>query len=239
MQLEIFKLIDDSQKNGFVIFHTNEKKTIHWDKSHCVFIENNATEKDIEEFLENSYRELDSLKIVKIYFEDSTLIDSIERVFGEQKCKLYNRIIFKYKEIRDIKNMMNETILDTHKIIEDGEGFDNYDALVAEIFNNWGSIEQFINSGFGVCKIIDKTIAGWCLSEYNSSSKCGIGIETIENYQNRGIGTGMAMQFLMKCKEKEITPYWDSWKWNKASVKIALKLSFMEVQEYQTYMVIF
>ena len=47
----------------------------------------------------------------------------------------------------------------------------------------------------------------------------------------------MAMQFLMKCKEN--TPYWDSWKWNEASIKIALKLGFMEVQEYQTYMVIF
>lgn len=42
------------------------------------------------------------------------------------------------------------------------------------------SVEDFLQKSFGYCVIHDEEIVGWCMSEYNVSHRCELGIATIK-----------------------------------------------------------
>lgn len=112
----------------------------------------------------------------------------------------------------------------------------NVELVADEVSGEWGSVEGFLTNGFGICAMNDKEVIGWCTAEFMSANACGIGIEVIEGQQRQGIATSMTQLFLKKCKELEITPHWDSWQWNKASIKVAEKSSFQKVIDYPAIM---
>ena len=95
--------------------------------------------------------------------------------------------------------MTYENIFDSHETIENitinqitedilkNNSLGNIQAMTEEILNMWGSIQKFIDSGFGYCALEKNDITCWCTAEYVSKKYCGIGIETIENFQSKGI----------------------------------------------------
>lgn len=115
----------------------------------------------------------------------------------------------------------------------DGHSFENASLLVDEIVGMWGDAGRFLEAGFGYCAIEGRTLVGWCTAEHVSQRSCGIGIETIETHQNRGIATALATAMLQACARADISPHWDSWKSNLPSVRVAGKLGFDPVQDYQ------
>ena len=66
--------------------------------------------------------------------------------------------------------------------------------LREEMCSERPSVEDFLARSFGVCLVDEKqgTLAGWCLSEYNCGERCEVGIEVVEAYQQRGLGTLLA-----------------------------------------------
>jgi RimJ/RimL family protein N-acetyltransferase len=56
------------------------------------------------------------------------------------------------------------------------------------------SVADFLARSFGVCLVdeSERALAAWCLSEYNCGARCEVGIEVVEAYQRRGLGTGLA-----------------------------------------------
>jgi RimJ/RimL family protein N-acetyltransferase len=63
--------------------------------------------------------------------------------------------------------------------------------LREEMCSERESVEDFLARSFGVC-FVDagrQTLAGWCLSEYSCGARCEVGIEVLEAYQRRGLGT--------------------------------------------------
>lgn len=66
--------------------------------------------------------------------------------------------------------------------------------LREEMCSERPSVEDFLARSFGVCLVDEKqdTLAGWCLSEYNCDDRCEVGIEVVEEYQRRGLGTLLA-----------------------------------------------
>jgi RimJ/RimL family protein N-acetyltransferase len=97
----------------------------------------------------------------------------------------------------------------------------------------WGSAERFLATGFGYCAIVGRAIVGWCTAEYTSRRACGIGIETIPEYQNQGVATALGAAFVVACAGAGVVPYWDSWTSNLPSVRVAEKLGFRKAQEYE------
>ncbi len=71
----------------------------------------------------------------------------------------------------------------------------------------------------------------WCTSEYVSEAKCGIGIETIQPYQNMGIATATTARFVDFCLRQNITPHWECEIHNTASIRVADKVGFKRLQE--------
>jgi RimJ/RimL family protein N-acetyltransferase len=73
-------------------------------------------------------------------------------------------------------------------------GLGRLEQLREEMCSERVSVEDFLAHSFGVC-LVDEgkgALAGWCLSEYNCGGRCEVGIEVVEEYQRRGLGTLLA-----------------------------------------------
>ncbi|MEM8533088.1 MAG: GNAT family N-acetyltransferase [Chloroflexota bacterium] len=103
--------------------------------------------------------------------------------------------------------------------------------LKAEIVAMWPSQTTFCERGFGYAALVADTIVCWCTAEYVSAKTCGIGIETIQEYQGKGIATATATHFVAHCLEHNITPYWECNSHNSASIRVAEKVGFERIQK--------
>ena len=124
--------------------------------------------------------------------------------------------------------------IDAH-FLED-RGRPNTEAVVHEIQWMWPSLDVFYRNGSGVAAVVDGAVVCWCTAEYVSSTACGIGIETVPEHRNKGIGTAAAARFLSQALERGIRPHWECGEANKASVRVAEKLGF-QLLECSTRMV--
>ena len=66
-----------------------------------------------------------------------------------------------------------------------------------------------------------------------SEDKCGIGIETIEEYEGRGIATIVASEFARHALTSGRRPHWDCWVSNTPSIRVAEKVGFADVYNYR------
>lgn len=109
----------------------------------------------------------------------------------------------------------------------------NVDRLIAEIERSNPSVEAFLERCFGVCAIDGDTVVGWCLSENNTGTRCEVGIETDEAYQQQGIGTQMALALVAMAHQRGVSTLgWDCWKRNTGSSRLALTAGFRKESEY-------
>jgi RimJ/RimL family protein N-acetyltransferase len=111
-------------------------------------------------------------------------------------------------------------------------GLANFASVTAEIRSCWGSVGAFQRAGFGFCAHDAQTIVCWCTAEYVSAGRCGIGIETVPVYRGRGLATLTASAFVAHCAGQRVTPHWDCWSDNAASVAVAKKIGFRQVETY-------
>ncbi|MEO0534618.1 MAG: GNAT family N-acetyltransferase [Cyanobacteria bacterium P01_A01_bin.123] len=105
------------------------------------------------------------------------------------------------------------------------------ETLKSEIEWMWPSREKFCENGFGYVALLGESIIFWCTAEYVSTKKCGIGIETLQAYQNQGITTATAVHFVNYCLSHNITPYWECDSQNIGSIRVAKKIGFDRIQE--------
>jgi RimJ/RimL family protein N-acetyltransferase len=104
---------------------------------------------------------------------------------------------------------------------------ENHEALLEECCSERPSVEDFLAKSFGLCLIKDEALVGWCLSEYNNSQGCEVGIEINENYQKQGLGSALASAFARLAQEQGIKRIgWHCWKDNLPSVALAKRLGF-------------
>lgn len=112
----------------------------------------------------------------------------------------------------------------------------NLDQMVAEIQSTWPSVDRFLGSGFGYCALHgDGTIVCWCTGEYASGNHLGVGIETIAGYRKRGLATLTASAFAEHCVSMGIEAHWDCWANNLPSVRVAEKVGFRKILDYEVY----
>ena len=117
--------------------------------------------------------------------------------------------------------------------------FKNIQYVRAEVDWMWPSRDRFHEDGFGYAAVLMENIVCWCTAEYFSDTKCGIGIETIQMYQNKGIATETTARFVDFCLHENITPHWECDTRNTASIRVAEKVGFKRLQEKSSYLVLF
>jgi RimJ/RimL family protein N-acetyltransferase len=115
----------------------------------------------------------------------------------------------------------------------------NHEAVRHEIATCWRSPRAFLEAGQGVCLLQDATVVAWCLGEYASAGRIGIGIETVRPYQGRGLATALAAVFVARCLAGPLAPYWDCWADNQPSWAVAERVGFRLAQAYPAHLVTF
>jgi RimJ/RimL family protein N-acetyltransferase len=110
----------------------------------------------------------------------------------------------------------------------------NRDDLVAEVLSESPSVEEFLQHKLGSCAQRGQELAGWCLTEYNHAGRCEIGIETVASYRRQGIGLATASATLARAADEGIREIgWHCWSDNRASVGLAIRLGFEEVERHR------
>jgi GNAT superfamily N-acetyltransferase len=119
-------------------------------------------------------------------------------------------------------------------------GLDGLVALREEMCSERASVEDFLEHSFGLCPVYGHSLAGWCLSEYNSGDRCEIGIATLEPYQRRGLASQLTRAFLAEAFGRGYRRVgWDCWKRNEASAATAQKAGLHLMEEYPALVAFF
>jgi GNAT superfamily N-acetyltransferase len=214
-----------------------------WDKGNNVFYLSgqsvlSETIQDLASLI-NTYVIERAIKERLSYFKVKTLSYSLENSIPDifQNIPLHKTdklfYTFRAKRAKAIPNPRLEGIqyhpIDAD-ILEEGR-FENNHYVKSEIGWMWPSLERFLEKGFGTAAVIDTRIICWCTAEYVSKSRCGIGIEVIDEFQNKGIATATAAHFLEHCLNQNIVAHWECDKDNIGSVRVAEKVGFEKTEE--------
>jgi GNAT superfamily N-acetyltransferase len=214
-----------------------------WDKGNNVFYLSgqlvlSETIKDLA-LLIHTYVKEKAVKERLSYFKVKTLSSSLENsitdIFQNIPLHRTDKLFYtlRAKKIEAVPNPRLEGI-QYHPIdadlLEEGR-FENNHYVRSEIEWMWPSLQKFLEKGFGTAALIDAKIICWCTAEYVSKSKCGIGIEVIDEFQNQGIATATAAHFLEYCLNRNIAAHWECNKDNIGSVRVAEKVGFEKTEE--------
>lgn len=181
------------------------------------------------------------LGIAKIFYPSPVWRDALEQSLGRLEHRVIGRVLFRHPLVdvpspRDaagdyLVREMNGALL--------ASGQPGVEDIIQEVTQMWGSPERFLQRGFGFCALKENAVVSWCTTEYRSRTACGVGVETAEEHRNRGISTALVAHVLERCRELGLTPYWDSWKNNTPSVRVAQKSGFEAAHEYEVMFVRF
>ncbi|MBD3286502.1 GNAT family N-acetyltransferase [candidate division WOR-3 bacterium] len=111
----------------------------------------------------------------------------------------------------------------------------NLKGITDQIDQVWRSHEEFLGYGFGFCAVKGTEIASWCLAEYASPGRSGLGVETVSKFRRKGLATAVSAACLDYCAANNLTAYWICWKDNKPSIATANRLELQLDAEYPIY----
>lgn len=124
-------------------------------------------------------------------------------------------------QTQPIKPVTTETIMDCESFdIEFGTKF-------------WNNADDFVQFGMP-CMLYhdDGKPASLCYAAAISDAKAEIDIVTLEPYRRMGYAKKVTEYFIGRCVKENVTPNWDCFASNTASLSTAESLQFEEVQKY-------
>lgn len=85
-----------------------------------------------------------------------------------------------------------------------GRELPHNDALREEMCSERASVEEFLRHSFGIAAVHQGELAGWCLSEYNCSDGCEVGIEVREGHRRQGLAAAMVSAFSREAQQRGV-----------------------------------
>ena len=218
------------------------RAALMWDKAHCFYLLGASEHAEFNRTLGQHFAETIApdmhtrkLGVFKVDCTNDAWREHINLIFPGITFRPLSRTFFALAQprVRDwaervpsdfamcriTRELLNGHLQNTH-------------ALIGEIESCWNSRDDFCERGFGFCLTNVDAIAGWCTAEYVSANQCGIGIETIEAFQNRGFATLMASAFVEYCAAHRIAPHWDAAQSNTPSLAVARKVGLTKILDY-------
>lgn len=157
---------------------------------------------------------------------------SYESIFPTRKlCKFEQLVLKLIKKPQEIKSIDIETInLKIHNW--ENQKFQNRELIDSHLGLFWSSREDFKKKGFGYAAVDGKEIIGVCYSSFVTKDTHAIGIETVPNFQNKGVGTYLGSLIVEDICHNGLITYWDCSLDNEPSKKLAERLGFNLVHRY-------
>lgn len=127
-----------------------------------------------------------------------------------------------------VKKIDREMLLDSNlKEIDD---------VRESIIENWSSIDNFLEKGFGYVYIINGGVVSRCIADCVVEDRCELGVETEEDYRKKGYCTQVVIAALNHCKNSNIKNVgWHCWDNNIPSYKLAEKVGFEQKKNIKVY----
>ncbi len=117
-----------------------------------------------------------------------------------------------------------------------GSNLKEIDDVRESIIENWSSVDNFLENGFGYVYIVDGGVVSRCIADCVVEDKCELGVETEEDYRQKGYCTQVVIATLNYCKNNNIKNVgWHCWDNNIPSYKLAEKVGFKQKKDIKVY----
>jgi hypothetical protein len=217
-----------------------------WDTTHSLYFggeaENAAFNAVLRRFLAETLlpeAQTRQLGIFKLYTSSDTWAKQLPKLFGTDDLPARERTHCSLNGMDSVQNAPTAPdgfqILPIKHELLIGSRYKNANRVLEEIESCWNALELFWQNGFGFCVVHEDEIACWCTAEYVSDHVCGVGIETVEEFQRRGLATCAARAFAQRCVEHGWTAHWDAWSSNLPSVKAGENAGFRKILDYTVH----
>ncbi len=103
--------------------------------------------------------------------------------------------------------------------------------------NCWGSAHALLSEGIVACAISSRQIVATAWTVARSPRHADLGVYTHQDFRCRGLATAAASIVARRVQQAGQTPVWGVGEPNKASLRVALKLGFIEVSR-RTYVIL-
>lgn len=117
----------------------------------------------------------------------------------------------------------------------ENRGLQNAEMIYRHLNLFWSSQGDFKEKGFGYAVVERDEVIGVCYSSFVTKDTHAIGIETIPQFQNKGIGSHLANLIVEDIVHSGFIPYWDCSLDNRPSQKLAERLGFSQIHRYTCY----
>lgn len=179
-----------------------------------------------------------AIRLRRIYFKVRTLSAALESAIPELFCGFHlhkvDKLFYRYpKAAVPVLPVTMEGVRYQHvdaAFLAQGQ-YANIDAVKSEVAWMWSSPAASQAYFFGVVALVGDAIVCWCTAEYVSERMCGIGIETVADFQNKGIATATAAHFVAESLRRQLTPHWECVRQNIGSKRVAEKVGFSLLSE--------
>jgi GNAT superfamily N-acetyltransferase len=172
----------------------------------------------------------------KLYWASLDWKGKVENIFSTAVLQERERTIFALNcpLLPDWRHRLptGTSILPIDAHLLQGGHVNNLEPVVHEVTAMWGTVDNFLDKGFGYCLLAGHEVACWCTAEYIAGSDTGVGIETEQRFWNRGFATLTAAAFVEHCVTHGLTPHWVAWKSNAPSHKVAENVGFKKVRDF-------
>ncbi|MEN6371216.1 MAG: GNAT family N-acetyltransferase [Armatimonadota bacterium] len=175
-----------------------------------------------------------------IYYSSDAWVEQLPGIFTQRHLQKAPRCLYRSDtlNIPDWRAQLpqNISIVPIDRQLTTRTHLTNLDQVIGEIQFMWPSIDLFFERAYGFCALHgDNEIVCWCTGEYTNGNHIGIGIETAENYQRKGLATLTASAFVEHCISNGIEAHWDCWTRNVPSVLTAEKVGFRKAVDYDVF----
>ncbi len=180
-----------------------------------------------------------NVPLFRLTAEPPTWIDPLGRILEPRQpiSALYH--CYQYavpKRLPEIKSPENYSLREvTPNLI--AENFEGKDDLLEEMCSERDSVKSFLEHSFGIAAFRGPTLAGWCLSEYNHTNQCEVGIATMTPFQKQGLAKSMTRAFIHLAASEGIkTILWHCYQSNEPSWRTAISVGFRLAKEEMVLM---
>jgi GNAT superfamily N-acetyltransferase len=222
----------------FARVHTdddNDPTFLFLSVGHYLFVSENVDEDIVKIAMDKLFpgEVTEMLQTILVFFPNEKVRRLFQQIHGS-RIDVHHRRVYNFYPDMDVMPCDDETSV--KKITREwmARDLNNIEMVRGEIMstNSYVGMDDFYQRGIGYMTLDADDITGFCVSEYQSGQKLGVGIHVRKTHRERGLATAMTRAFLNEAKTKDFTVYWDCWAENEPSVKTASGNGFILENEY-------
>lgn len=99
----------------------------------------------------------------------------------------------------------------------------------------WNTVDDFLEHGIGFSLLYENQIISSCFSSYIVEDKLELGVETSENFRNKGYSIYAASALIKYCLQNGYEPIWGCRRENIGSSRLAESLGFVPLSYHPYY----